>query len=154
MARELYNVLLANAMVYVLPLLLGVFWVWCAWFVFPKSKRLIAPLLIVVGLAFALTSFLAVGSFVQARNVAAGKLCIDNLRQINGAKQTWALENHKGTNDVVTWENIRQYTLYKFQCPKGGTYILGKVGEKPRCSFDKMHVLPDDTWYDQAIPNK
>jgi hypothetical protein len=32
--------------------------------------------------------------------------CINNLRQIDGAKQQWALEKQKGTNDVPSATDI------------------------------------------------
>lgn len=82
---------------------------------------------------------------IPARSTPANIVCIHNLRQIESAKQTWALENHKDTNDVVTWNDIRPYLRYLLQCPQGGTYILGKAGEQPRCSIGGTHVLPADT---------
>src|SRR6266705_5770531 len=61
--------------------------------------------------------------------------CINNLRQIDGAKQQWALENHKTTNDMPIWEDVRPYFKNGIACPQGGTYILGRVDEPPRCSI-------------------
>lgn len=65
------------------------------------------------------------------------RACISNLKQIDGAKATWALENHV-TNDVeVTASEIFGETNYirdTSLCPGGGTYCLGKITEKPRCS--------------------
>ncbi len=60
-----------------------------------------------------------------------------HLRQIAGAKEQWAIENEKTTNDVVSWDDIKPYLLHEQvpQCLDGGTYILGRVGEPPRCSL-------------------
>jgi hypothetical protein len=61
-----------------------------------------------------------------------------NLIAIEGAKATWALENHKMTNDVPTDSDLfgpDSYIREKPQCPEGGVYALGKAGEKPRCSI-------------------
>lgn len=73
-----------------------------------------------------------------------------HLRQIAGAKEQWTLENHKTTNDVASWSDIKTYLLHEQmpRCPDGGTYILGRVGESPKCSLapwfvgGKDHELP------------
>jgi hypothetical protein len=71
--------------------------------------------------------------------------CINNLRQIDGAKQQWALEHGKKVDDKVTWNDITPYIRLKnaprLWCPQGGAYILGTVAENPRCSV-KGHILP------------
>ena len=87
-----------------------------------------------------------VRQYIRARSVPASSACVNNLRQIQGAKEEWALENHKTSNDVVTWQDVQPYmgrgpngTLP--MCPQGGTYILGRVGQPPRCSYGGDHVL-------------
>ncbi len=69
--------------------------------------------------------------------------CINNLRQIDGAKNEWALEKGKANGTPVTAADIAPYlqggALPK--CPGGGTYTIGKIGEKPTCSIPG-HVLP------------
>jgi len=71
--------------------------------------------------------------------------CINNLRQIDGAKQQWALEHGKKTDDKVTWEDVTPYIYLKNTprpwCPQGGVYTLGTLAENPRCSV-REHVLP------------
>jgi len=37
--------------------------------------------------------------------------CFHNLRQIDGAEEQWALENHKTTNDTPTWTDLQGYLL-------------------------------------------
>ena len=68
--------------------------------------------------------------------------CINNLRQIDGAKQQWALEKRKGTNEVPSVAEISAYMFHVEmpKCPVGGVYTLGPVAESPRCSV-KGHVL-------------
>ncbi len=69
--------------------------------------------------------------------------CINNLRQIDGAKQQWALDKQKGTNDVPSVTDISPYIFHQEipKCPVGGIYTLGPVGENPRCSI-VGHKLP------------
>jgi hypothetical protein len=64
--------------------------------------------------------------------------CISTLKMLQGAKDTWALENHKTTNDAPTDAEIfgeASYIREKPKCPLNGTYTLGAVSEKPRCSI-------------------
>ena len=68
---------------------------------------------------------------------------LNNLRQLDGAKEQWKLENPKATNDVPTWEDLLPYLRQKPACPQGGTYFLGRVGETPTCSISgPSHTLP------------
>ncbi len=67
--------------------------------------------------------------------------CINNLRQLDGAKWTWAAEHRKATNDVPTWQDLKPYLRQRLVCPKGGTYTIGSVGATPTCSISG-HVLP------------
>ena len=73
-----------------------------------------------------------------------GNACINRLRMIDGAKMQWALEHHKATNDVPTWEDIRFYLSRHGDipaCPAGGTYRIGRVDEDPTCTIPE-HKLP------------
>lgn len=69
--------------------------------------------------------------------------CINNLRQIDGAKNEWALENGKPKGTPVTAADIAPYIRGGVlpKCPAGGTYTIGKVGEPPTCSVPG-HALP------------
>ena len=69
-------------------------------------------------------------------------ICINNLRQLDGAKLQWSLEKRKGTNDVPSVAEISPYLHQEVpKCPVGGVYTLGPVAETPRCSITG-HVLP------------
>ncbi len=93
-----------------------------------------------VGLA--LLAGVALPSLIRARNTPAMNACVNNLLRLDGVKDQWRLENHKTTNDVPTWEDLLPYLRKKPICPQGGTYILGRVGEPPRCSLGGTHALP------------
>jgi hypothetical protein len=73
--------------------------------------------------------------------VPADMDCIANLKQLEGAKETWAVEYHKSTNDVPTMAELTPFLREVRLCRAGGVYTLGPVGEKPRCSI-KGHVIP------------
>lgn len=61
--------------------------------------------------------------------------CVNNLRQLEGAKEQWVLEFHKNTTDLVTAADLRPYLRTMLLCPQGGVYTLGRVGELPSCSI-------------------
>ncbi len=69
--------------------------------------------------------------------------CLSNIRQLDGAVQTWALEQHKAQTDSPTWEDLKPYLRHEVVCPSGGTYRLGTVGSQPTCSIPD-HNLPHD----------
>ncbi|HSY74405.1 MAG TPA: hypothetical protein VK810_02955 [Dongiaceae bacterium] len=82
----------------------------------------------------------------QSDEEAARNKCINNLRQIDAAKQQWALENNKTATDVPTAQDIAPYIKLDANgnipgCPSGGTYTIGAVGVPPTCSIPG-HVLP------------
>jgi hypothetical protein len=61
--------------------------------------------------------------------------CVANLRSIDGAVHACALENHKTTNDIPTWSDLRPYLNPQFKCPAGGQYTLARPGDPPTCSL-------------------
>jgi len=93
-------------------------------------------------------------NFIRARYETASNACINNLRQIDAGKNQWELENGK-TNDIVTEADIKPYFMNGNlpKCPEGGTYIIGQVGEDPRCSigasvWPNSHVLNEtNNWW-------
>jgi len=57
---------------------------------------------------------------------AARNACIANLKQIDGAKATWALEQNKTSNPSVTvLYGTNAYLLEKPWCPDGENYVSG-----------------------------
>jgi general secretion pathway protein G len=89
-----------------------------------------------------LLAAIVIPSFLHPRFVYAQSSCINNLRQIDGAKLQWALEKGKTTNDIPAFEDIAPYMHLPIVCPKGGTYAAGKVGEPAKCSIGGEHVAP------------
>jgi hypothetical protein len=69
--------------------------------------------------------------------------CINNLRQIDAAKQQWALEKNKTDAAVPTAQDLLPYLPGgNFPvCPAGGAYTINAVGELPSCSITG-HDLP------------
>ncbi|MCX6922013.1 MAG: hypothetical protein NT154_02150 [Verrucomicrobia bacterium] len=76
----------------------------------------------------------------EQANAAA---CLNNLRQIDGAKQQWALEKQKRAGTLLTASDIAPYVPNNTLpvCPAGGVYTLNPVGIAPICSAPG-HGLP------------
>ena len=94
-----------------------------------------------VGLVLA---FIVLLPLFYSRDGRQRPYCVNNLRQIEGAKQLWAEENKKNTNDVPSLEDIRALAgAHALKCPQGGSYTIGRVGEPARCSIGGPgHTLP------------
>lgn len=70
-------------------------------------------------------------------------ICINNLRQIDAAKQQWALEKNKTPAAIPTTQDLALYFKDGSLpvCPSGGAYTINAVGDLPTCSVPG-HVLP------------
>ena len=85
-----------------------------------------------------LLAAIAVPNFIKARTASQKNACIANLKQIDGAKASWALEQKKLVTDTPTDTDLfgaTQYIRDKPGCPGGGDYTLNDVGTKPSCSL-------------------
>jgi len=87
-------------------------------------------------------SAIAIPNFVKARSTAQMNACINNLRQIDGAKMQWGLDKRKQDTDTPTAQDLAPYLKVQLVCPAGGVYTFRSVGEKPTCSIP-THQLPD-----------
>jgi type II secretory pathway pseudopilin PulG len=90
-----------------------------------------------------LLAAIAIPNFVRARTTAQTNACINNLRQIDGAKEQWALENKKAEGDAVVDADINLYIKGGAPaCPSSGAYTYNAVGTDPICSVGDPHILP------------
>lgn len=70
--------------------------------------------------------------------------CINNLRQIDGAKQQWALEKNKALDDVPTVKDLLPYLKDGVfpTCPDGGVYSINMVDAAPTCTIQGHALSP------------
>ena len=101
-----------------------------------RSAFTLVEIMIVVAIIGLLAS-IAIPNFVKARKLAQMRACIGNLKAIEGAKATWALDYHRGSADVPTDADLfgpANYIAAKPNCPGNGSYALNAVDEKPACN--------------------
>ena len=70
--------------------------------------------------------------------------CNDNLRQIDLAKQEWALDKNKPQDAIPTERDLLPYLKNGVMpaCPGGGIYLINSVSEFPVCSLPGHNLVP------------
>ena len=101
--------------------------------------------IMIVVLIIGILMAIAVPNFIQARTTSRRNSCIANLKQIDSAKEQYAMEAKLNTGDAVTQGNLAPTYIKSFpSCPGGGVYTIDVVGTNPSCSLGASdgHVLP------------
>lgn len=107
----------------------------------------LVEIMIVVAI-IGLLAAIAIPNFVKARTTAQMNACINNLRQLDGAIQQYALENKQAAGAAVANTDCTPYLKNSVVCPSGGTtitdsYTVVDCSTQPVCQkVPTTHVLP------------
>ena len=112
--------------------------------------------LVEIGIVVAIIGLLATiatPTWVRARTSSQTNTCINNLRQIDAAKQQWALETKQAGTAAPVFSDISSFLKNVVICPAGGrnasfgsTYEINDMVTKPSCQISSTsHFLPTDT---------
>jgi len=110
----------------------------------------LVEIMIVVAI-IGLLAAIAIPNFVKARQTSQANACINNLRQMDGAVQQYALEQKLASSSSYTLSVIKPYIKLDSNnnipaCPASGTYTQGStVTNPPLCSLSSAtpaHALP------------
>ncbi len=109
-----------------------------------KQGFTLVEIMIVVAI-IGLLAAIAIPSFMKARMSSQQSACINNLKQIDAAKDQWALEAKKATADTVTYADLVSFLknpVAATNCPAGGTVSVSTVGSNAVCTR-AGHVLSE-----------
>src|SRR5882672_534022 len=79
----------------------------------------LVEIMIVVAI-IGLLAAIAIPNFVRARTQSQMNACINNLRQIDGAVQQWALEQKQAASATVAFTDVQPYLKSSVTCPSAG----------------------------------
>jgi hypothetical protein len=109
------------------------------------SAKLVSKLTLVLGLVILFLNLSGCCPCFKNHDKASASnatICQRNLKNIDIAKEQWALDNKKSADMVPTWNDLlgattpsAPYLSGMPKCPDGGTYTLNAVSKNPTCSI-------------------
>ena len=109
-----------------------------------KGGFTLVEIMIVVSIV-GLLAGIAIPSMMRSRTQAQKEGCIENLRQMDGAKQQWAMEKSQDSTATPVQSDLQPYINRNGSgimpiCPAGSlgstfsqTYSINDVGDMPTC---------------------
>src|SRR4028119_446870 len=104
-----------------------------------KTKGFTLVEIMIVVLIIGILMASAVPNFIKARENSRKNTCIANLKQIDSAKEQWAMDLKKADTDTPTIAELTGTAGYLKgpvtgpTCPSDGTYTVGNMSTQPAC---------------------
>lgn len=103
--------------------------------------------LLIMGILLAI----ALPGFSNSRDTTQKNICVNNLRQISAAKNQWAMETNRATDEAPSLSDLAPYFkggTEKVFCPQdsgksfSSSYDIQAVGTEPACKINPAkHTL-------------
>src|SRR5438552_8010310 len=94
--------------------------------------------IMIVVLIIGILLAIAVPNFIKARETSRAKSCVANLKEIESAKEQWAMDTKAAATATPGTTDLYGATAYIRNtpaCPSGGTYTIGDMNTRPVCSI-------------------
>ena len=92
--------------------------------------------IMIVVLIIGILLAVAIPSFVRARETSRAKACVANLKQIDSAKQQWAMDQKAGSTASPSQSDLSPTYVRTYpSCPESGTYTIDTIANLPSCSI-------------------
>lgn len=108
-----------------------------------KSTGFTLVEIMIVVLIIGILLAIAIPNFVTARNSSRARACVDNLKQIDSAKQQYIMDKRQSSSfsfattysGTTSNELVPTYIRSFPTCPAGGTYTVQNGTTNPTCSY-------------------
>jgi prepilin-type N-terminal cleavage/methylation domain-containing protein len=96
----------------------------------------LVEIMIVVAI-IGLLAAIAIPSFMKARTTSQKNACIENMRQVESAKEQWAMQAMKANGQAIVTDEVAGFIKGSNfpSCPAGGTYTYGVIGTDASCTI-------------------
>lgn len=85
---------------------------------------------------------LAIPAITRSRRASQATRCVVNMRQIESAKEQWAMETFGDIGSPCNSADIAPYLKGGVpDCPANGSYRINPVGSNVTCSISGDHAL-------------
>ena len=92
--------------------------------------------IMIVVLIIGILLAIAVPNFIRARETSRAKTCQGNLKQMQSAKEQWAMDTRAATTATPTTTDLYgtdKYIKAEPVCPSNGDYTIGAMNADPTC---------------------